>query len=284
MEKILYAIITPLILLILSKYVESLIITKSYPKFKVESVDGLFYFYWFTIWFFIINPFFAVVTILLHEKLKALIDEDVLKFHIFMNCYVTTILCFSFKSMRNKIIYKKNLIMKIIAYIFIILPSILINTLFYYKISNLALSFIMLMIFIGGLWFFKERYDIYTCNLINITLNDGTKINDIKCSDIETNSKWLIIQEKPNKSYLDLKTVTRIDCFGEYIRVDNETIFTNFNPILSEARKRIEQTQGQFDKIFGVRTRILNRKLKEVHETPSVELEEILDNASNLEE
>lgn len=282
MEKILYAIITPLILLILSKHVESLFITKSYPKLKVESVDGLFYYYWFIVWFFI-NLLLVVVTLLLYGRFKIITDEDVFKFHIFMNWYITTTLCISFKSMRDKIIHRKYVIMKIVAYIFIILPPILINTLFYYKISGPALSFIMLIMFIGGLWFFKERYDIYTCNFINITLNDGTKINDIKCSDIETNSKWLIIQEKPNKSYLDLKTVTRIDCFGEYIRVDHETIFSNFNPILSEARKRIEQTRKQFDKIFGVRTRKINRKLREVHEIPSVESEEILDNASDLE-
>ncbi|WP_313183796.1 hypothetical protein [Lacrimispora sp.] len=225
MEKILYAIFIPIILCIITKYVESLFITKSYPKLKVESVDGLFYFYWFIVWFFI-NLLLAVVTILLYSKLKLLSDEDVFGFHIFMNWYLTTILCFSCKSMKNKIIYRKSIIMKFIAYIFIILPSILINTLFYYKKPGVLLFFIILVMNIAGLLFFNERYDAYICEFINITLNNGTKIKDIKSSDIETNSKWLVIRKKCNKTYLDLKTITRIDYFGEYFRVDHDIFFS----------------------------------------------------------
>lgn len=63
-----------------------------------------------------------------------------------------------------------------------------------------------------------------------------------------------------------------------------KTEFTRFETVLSAAQKRIEQTGEELDKLIGVRTRKINSKLREVSELPSVESEELLDSAPELEE
>ncbi|WP_313580699.1 DNA recombination protein RmuC [Lacrimispora sp.] len=63
-----------------------------------------------------------------------------------------------------------------------------------------------------------------------------------------------------------------------------KTEFTRFETVLSAAQKRIEQTGEELDKLIGVRTRKINSKLREVAELPSIESEEILASAPELEE
>lgn len=63
-----------------------------------------------------------------------------------------------------------------------------------------------------------------------------------------------------------------------------KTEFSRFEDVLSAAQKRIEQTGAELDKLIGVRTRKINSKLREVSELPSLESQELLDSASELEE
>jgi len=100
-------------------------------------------------------------------------------------------------------------------------------------VSEIILAIILfistIVLCVLGLINFRDKYDIYPCELVNILLNDGSKIREIKCSDIKITNKWLIINKKCNKTYLDLNVVVRIDCFGETFRID-------YNPVYNESK------------------------------------------------
>ncbi len=63
-----------------------------------------------------------------------------------------------------------------------------------------------------------------------------------------------------------------------------KTEFNTFEVVLSAAQKRIEQTGAELDKLVGVRTRMINSKLREVSALPSTESRELLDSAIDVDE
>ncbi|MDR3072737.1 MAG: DNA recombination protein RmuC [Clostridiales Family XIII bacterium] len=69
-----------------------------------------------------------------------------------------------------------------------------------------------------------------------------------------------------NSLQMGFKTLAIQKRSGEVWKVLSEvkTEFTNFEKVLNSAKKRIEQTNDELDKLIGTRTRAINRKLKDV--------------------
>ena len=60
-----------------------------------------------------------------------------------------------------------------------------------------------------------------------------------------------------------------------------KTEFETFGDVLSKAQQRIEQTSQELDKLVGVRTRQINRKLKDVSRLPADSAQQLLDDGDN---
>jgi len=56
-----------------------------------------------------------------------------------------------------------------------------------------------------------------------------------------------------------------------------KTEFGKFGDLLEKTQKKINEANTELDKLVGVRTRIIQRKLKDVHELPEPESKNLLE-------
>lgn len=231
---IVYYIFIPLILPFLTREIELRSISKLYPKLRPDSADGYFYIHWLGI-ALLINIITFVFSIMIYDNMVDIVDPNIPNFeaygfNVFLSVYILLLITISFNKIRKQFINRKffNFCYSIFL---LILPSLIITTLFYFSkmINEIILAIILfistIVLCVLGLINFRDKYDIYPCELVNILLNDGSKIREIKCSDIKVTNKWLIINKKCNKTYLDLNVVVRIDCFGEEFRIDYRPVY-----------------------------------------------------------
>jgi magnesium-transporting ATPase (P-type) len=234
--------VAPFILHIFKNKIEEKSISKLY-NLRSNLVDGYFYSYWLGISFLLNFIVFGFV-VLLYDNFLDILDPNKINiesfiFNIIMNIYILFLLNAFSEKVRNHL-KNKRILNILYSYFLLYMPSIFITTLIYFeKMLNDNISIFIVLIFtlifcVLGLYNFSERYDIYPCEVVNIKLNDGSKIRGIECKNIKVTSKMLIIQKKCNRTCLDLNTVVRIDFFGDKVRVDHESLF--------EARKKKKWT------------------------------------------
>ena len=56
-----------------------------------------------------------------------------------------------------------------------------------------------------------------------------------------------------------------------------KTEFGKFGELIEKTQKKLNEANSELDKLVGVRTRAIQRKLKDVQELPSAESEKLLD-------
>lgn len=227
-------ILVPFILHIIKFKIEEKSISNSY-NLKFDSVDGYFYSYWLGI-SFLLNFIVFVFVALLYDNFIDILDPNKKNmesyiFNILLNIYIIFLISIFSDKVRKQLTNKKRILNILYAYFLLFIPSIFITTIIYFeKMINDNMSLLIVLIFTLffcslGLYNFSERYVIYPCEVVNIKLNDGSKIRGIECKNIKVTSKMLIIQKKCNRTCLDLNTVVRIDYFGDKVRIDHETLF-----------------------------------------------------------
>jgi CDP-diglyceride synthetase len=206
---IISGILAPLLLYLFKKLMEERSTSKLY-NLKPDSEDGYFYTFWIGITF-MINIIVFGFSILIFNNLMDISDPDKLNieayaFSVMLNIYILYLIYVFFNKVKKQFLNRKffNLCY---SYLLLFLPSLLITTLLYFdKIINNTIVLIIVptltaVICLLGLLNFQKRYDIYPCSLVNIKLNDGSKIRKIECKDIKVTSKWLIIQKDSVKIF-----------------------------------------------------------------------------------
>ncbi len=121
---------------------------------------------------------------------------------------------------------------------------------------------------------------------------EGMYAEAIRCGLVETlQNKYKINIAGPttmaallNSLQMGFKTLAIQKRSGEVWSVLGavKTEFNRFGDVLASAQKRLEQTSGELDKLVGVRTRAIQKKLHQVSELPEAESVAILGDGSDV--
>ena len=87
-----------------------------------------------------------------------------------------------------------------------------------------------------------------------------------------------------NSLQMGFKTLAIQKSSGQVWKVLGEvkTEFANFEGILDNTQKRMQQASQELDKLIGVRTRAINRKLRDVSEYTGIETADIAEIPENI--